>query len=101
MTTEFDASILQRFADQLYSKADTIVVLCVFFWGFVGLAGGGFLGVRMAGAKDGAILGMAMGSLLGGFIGYAIGTARAFKLRLLAQQTLCQMAIERNTQLKP
>lgn len=39
----------------------------------------------------------AMGGLIGGVIGAMVGSERAFTLRLLAQQALCQVQIERNT----
>jgi hypothetical protein len=38
-----------------------------------------------------------IGAILGGAMGYAIGTEKAFTLRLQAQVALCQVQIEANT----
>jgi hypothetical protein len=100
---DYDEAILQRYVNMLYSHAVMVVV------GYVLL---------------GAVLGAALGyapvirwywlappntppprdvgqtyflALLGGALFFLIGQAKAFKYRLEAQRTLCQMQIERNT----
>lgn len=39
----------------------------------------------------------ALGAVVAGLIGYAIGTEKAFQLKLQAQTALCQVKIEENT----
>ena|SRR5437773_2773883 len=92
---QYDASVLYRFADQLYRQAAqaivTAVVLGVIIGGGIGY-GGGYAVNRPAAQTFMIVLG-----LLGAVIGYSLGAQRAFALRLQAQTALCQAKIEENT----
>jgi hypothetical protein len=94
MAIEYDASILERFAEDLYDQAQSAVLKAVLTWGVLGLI------VGLIGAKTGradALVFAIFGAVVGGTIGGFIGAGRAFKLRLEAQRTMCQVAIEKNT----
>lgn len=90
--TTYDPQVIQRFADKLYSQANTIV----FVWTLLGLAvgaGGGYaLGDRSTNTTFAA-----GGAVVLGLLGFAVGSARAFLLKLQAQSALCQIKIEENT----
>jgi hypothetical protein len=95
----YDPKIIERFADQLLRKADTVRV------GFA--VGGGIFGtfvgaVPMTPLKSvwgvPAGFGVAtiiVGALLGVLIGYVIGEGRAFRYRVQAQSAIFQLEIER------
>lgn len=86
--TTYDPKIIQEFAEGLYSRATTIVVVNVLFFAFVGGMAGYFL---IHGS--GTVILLAIGAL----VGYYLGSQRAFLLKLQAQTALCQVEIERNT----
>lgn len=89
----YDEAVLSEFARRLYRRALSIIVWCT----ILGLLAGGTLGGALAEAtKSGGGI-VALVVLVGGLIGYAIGSERAFMLRLQAQVVLCQVQIERNT----
>jgi predicted membrane metal-binding protein len=85
MATQYDPAIIQKFADKLYSQANTIV----FVWTFLGAVVGGAGGYQLGYA--------AVGAVIIGALGFAIGMSRAYLLRLQAQVALCQKKIEENT----
>lgn len=84
----YDPKIIQTFADGLYSRATTVVVVSVLFFAVVGGIGGYFLF-----HGSGAAILLAFGAA----VGYYLGNQRAFLLKFQAQMALCQVAIERNT----
>jgi hypothetical protein len=98
----FDGEVLQEYADRLYFRARVSVLL----YALSGCVFGGFIAYLPMVAwywtnstnspprEDSAVL---VGILFGAVIFGMIGNARAFRHRLLAQLTLCQMQIERNT----
>jgi hypothetical protein len=85
MATQYDPAIIQKFADKLYSQANTIVSV----WTFLGAVVGGACGHVLGNA--------AVGAVIIGALGFAIGMQRACLLRLQAQVALCQKQIEENT----
>lgn len=99
--TPYDSAVLEEFADRLYAKAAITVVMAVFCWFFLGAMIGGALAawIRPADAV-GTLFVLGMSAFMGSLFGYFIGSAKAFKLRLEAQNTLCQVSIERNTRHK-
>jgi hypothetical protein len=109
MTTDYDPSILQQYADQLYKEAKWIVFWMVFRYGFVFLVIGFFVvvGISLLPLANAALAntfspGFFFGVLLcltavGVFAGIAAGRQKAFNLKLQAQQLLCQRKIELNT----
>jgi hypothetical protein len=98
-TSGYDPKIIERFADQLLRKADTVRVGCA--------AGGGIFGVFVGavpltplksvwGVPAGfGVATIIVGALLGILIGYVIGEGRAFRYRVQAQSAIFQLEIER------
>jgi hypothetical protein len=97
--TGYDPKIIERFADQLLRKADTVRV------GFA--VGGGIFGVFVGavpltplksvwGVPAGfGVATIIVGALLGVLVGYVIGEGRAFRYRVQAQSAIFQLEIER------
>ena len=95
----YDPKIIERFADQLLRKADTVRV------GFA--VGGGIFGTFVGavpltplksvwGVPAGfGVATIIVGALLGVLIGYVIGEGRAFRYRVQAQSAIFQLEIER------
>ena len=87
--TEYDPKIIGKFADQLYRRANFIVLI----WTVLGaVVGGIMLSVWMHG------FGL-VGLVVGGLLGYLEGQSRSFLLRLQAQLALCSVQIELNTRM--
>jgi hypothetical protein len=97
--TGYDPKIIERFAEQLLRKADTVRVGCA--------VGGGIFGVFVGAVPltplrsvwgVPASFGVAtiiVGALLGILIGYVVGEGRAFRYRVQAQSAIFQLEIER------
>src|SRR5881227_1054751 len=95
----YDPKIIERFADQLLRKADTVRVGCA--------VGGGIFGVFVGavpltplksvwGVPAGfGIATIIVGALVGILVGYVIGEGRAFRYRVQAQSAIFQLEIER------
>jgi hypothetical protein len=98
-STGYDPKIIERFADQLLRKADTVRVGCA--------VGGGIFGVFVGavpltplksvwGVPAGfGVATIIVGALLGILLGYVIGEGRAFRYRVQAQSAIFQLEIER------
>lgn len=86
---KYEAKIINEFADHLYQRAGTIVLMHV-----VGI---GLLGALAGRLMQPDTMEMAVGFFVGAVIGYYLGDNKAFILRLQAQMALCQAEIERNT----
>jgi hypothetical protein len=91
----YDAQVVQKFADRLYTRAQSIVISCTLLGLLIGLFFGFGLGQMRIG-QAGGVLGFAIVALFG-VIGYMAGSERAFHLKLQAQLALCQVKIEENT----
>src|SRR2546429_8212180 len=95
----YDPKIIERFADQLLRKADTVRVGCA--------VGGGIFGVFVGavpltplrsvwGLPAGfGVATIIVGALVGILLGYVIGEGRAFRYRVQAQSAIFQLEIER------
>jgi len=94
-SVRYDVTVIQEFADRLYSEAASVVIKSTIF---VALMGAIVLVVLAAVVQPRESLGAAaaIGALLGGLVGYSRSESRAFELRLRAQQALCQVQIERH-----
>lgn len=97
----YDPTIIERAAEKLYGKAQSVVHGCIAAGIVVGAA---FGAVPLTSLGDAwpipAVFGFATalcGALVGGVVGFVIGDTRAFGYRLQAQATLCQVQLERNT----
>lgn len=86
---QYDAKVIVEFADKLYAKAKSIVAAYTLFGFLLGCLGGA--AINQTGGLG------AVAALILGVIGYAMGTDKAFQLRLQAQTALCQVQIEQNT----
>ncbi|MDE3111778.1 MAG: hypothetical protein KGK34_02445 [Chloroflexota bacterium] len=91
---EYDPSIIRRYAQGLYDRADSIVLLYAVLGGLAGAAVGYAIAVAV---RFDVALGAVGGIIVLALIGYAYGESRAFWLRLQAQTALCQVQIEQNT----
>lgn len=92
----YDAAVIEEFAEALYAQAKWIVIRYCALGLLIGFViGYGFAAAaRLRGGE--AVLGGVV-ALAGVVLGYFAGLARAFLLRLQAQQALCQVQIEKNT----
>ena len=93
---EYDAGVLKQYATRLKFKANW----AIFSHSVMGLLVGLIIGVLFS-----EILSVALGDLqlilifatVGILLGYLLGREAAFKIQILTQQILCQVAIEQNT----
>jgi len=98
--TQYDSSILQQFADDLYSRARWIIFstaamygTVVFVLSLIGIpAMNHSITLQM---QDWGVIGTL--TLVAVAIGVSRGREKAFQLKLQAQQILCQRQIEENT----
>jgi hypothetical protein len=100
MTTTYDPAVLQRAADDLYSRAALVEASTMILWGLAGLAATALYaraGAHLPSTPDEWLWIAGVGSAVAG---YLRGRTLAFRLRLDAQRTLCQLQIERNTRQK-
>lgn len=92
----YDPRLIQMMADNLYSEADSIIfvytVLGALFGGFIG-----YLGAQVTTNLTAQGVATVVGAVVFGLFGLLVAQARAFTLRLRAQEALCQMSIEANT----
>jgi hypothetical protein len=88
---QYDPNVIYQFAARLYSSAQQIIIT----YTAIGAILGGVVGFALL---RGGIMALVGAVILGG-IGYALGTQRAFQLKLQAQIALCQAKIEENTRL--
>ena len=88
---EYDADVIRTFAKQLYTQAGRVVAVYTVLIGLVGMGGG------VAAAQGEFGIAAIIGLIIGGLLGYAMGTSRAFRLKLAAQTALAQVQIEENT----
>lgn len=105
--TAYDDSILQQYADALYREASVIVLQTAIWFGCVGFiisammialmnAFGHQIGLR-GDMSAPAIMFAVVVTAVGVIWGISEGRRRAFRLKLQAQQILCQRQIELNT----
>jgi hypothetical protein len=100
MQTQYDAAILQQFADDLYARARWIVFTTALVYTFVGFGGSAVLAAFVETSQhvpettgNGVIL---FFTLLFCAIGINSGRSKAFRMKLQAQEILCQRQIEIN-----
>jgi hypothetical protein len=89
---EYDNKVIEQFADKLYKRANSTIAT----YTVLGLLIGLFVGAAIfTSTKSGLFFLLSL--LIFGVIGYAIGSDKAFLLKLQAQLALCQVKIEANT----
>ncbi len=95
---DYDPSMIQHFAAQLYKKADGIETAHSIFGLLIGLflvpAAFGVVGLT---EPNSVKVAMVFGILGGFLIGRSIGAAKALQHRIEAQKALCFVQIEMNT----
>lgn len=99
---QYNADIIRKFASKLYTRANLIVIFYALIGALAGVALGeltwitfkSHLAVEHRISEQEA---STIGGLFCMLLGAAYGQARAFWLRLQAQQALCQVQIEENT----
>lgn len=90
---QYDSSLIQEFAEKMYSQAQTVIVV----YTLLGTAAGGGGGYALGHNSPMQHPIIAVGIVVLGALGYLVAQPRAFQLRLQAQMALCQMKIEENT----
>src|SRR5690242_13570576 len=92
---QYDEKIIQQFADQLYRTAQGIVWSYTIWGALIGAGGIYATGQALGGHTTPALV--VVLAVLFGAAGYALGTRKAFDLKLRAQTALCTVQIEQNT----
>lgn len=93
---QYDPEIIQRFADRLYARTVSVIVVSTLLGGFIGLVIDPFaqqvlpnwIADRLPTATIPVMLALA---------GFVQGLERSFVLKMQAQTALCQVQIEKNT----
>jgi hypothetical protein len=85
----YDPKVIQECADSLYSRAESAVI---------GLTIVGFLVGFVVAFLSHELLYSLGAAFIGGFAGYLFGKDKATQFRLQAQQALCLVEIESNSQ---
>jgi hypothetical protein len=104
--TAFDPSLMQQYADTLYERAQWLMYEYMLQWGAIAYVVvlvltvvahvGGVHSVAAPTIEFGNP-GTIMVAVVAAIVGARIGRRKGFELRLEAQRTLCQLAIEDNT----
>ncbi|MCC6415561.1 MAG: hypothetical protein IT582_06605 [Opitutaceae bacterium] len=95
MKNKYDPEIICKYADKLYSQAASIIAGRTIAGIFFGVIGGIVFQYYLP--TEPRWLPVAVGTVLFGLLGYNSAQAKAFELRLRAQDALCQVQIEKNT----
>jgi hypothetical protein len=96
MAVTYDENVILTFAERLYRRAASTVIAYALLGALIGALAGA--GIAFATKTPDLIKGFAFAmGVVSAVIGGMIGSERAFAMRLLAQQALCQVQIERNT----
>lgn len=97
----FDPTVMERYAEQLYRRADSVRIGSIVVGAALGIAFGAAplspVGEFLPVPSTFGVATILLGAVLGGFIGFAVGEGRSFRIRLQAQLVLFQLQLERNT----
>ncbi|WP_414530861.1 hypothetical protein [Nodularia chucula] len=91
---KYDPSVIQAIVEQLYSKANSILISHRVIGVIVGclIGSGGAASIRGS-----AIIGLFIGGLIGYVIGNEMGLSKSLLYKFQAQMLLTQVEIEKNT----
>lgn len=98
---KFDPSVIESFARDLYRRASKIVIQYGLLFALLSLPCSALIYYFVAASvahEFGTYIYVATGVLFM-LVGIAVGSEKAFSLRLQAQTALCQVQIERNTRI--
>ncbi|HWO20249.1 MAG TPA: hypothetical protein VNO30_15880 [Kofleriaceae bacterium] len=96
MAVKYDENVILTFTGRLYRRATSMMIAYALLGALIGVAAG--MGIATANRTPELIPNFAVAlGVVSAVIGGMIGRDRAFALRLMAQQALCQVQIERNT----
>ncbi|MCP4871335.1 MAG: hypothetical protein GY898_21710 [Proteobacteria bacterium] len=94
MSTHYDPQVIKDHADHLYLEATRAPVLYCVASAVIGITAGLGFGLGLDSAPAGAVIGTVLG-LISGWVGFSTGRSVGARMKLSAQQALCQVAIER------
>jgi hypothetical protein len=97
---QYNADVLQRFADDLYAKAALITGKTAVLGGLIGallVAPLYVIDVARSSVPQQREVILVVPVLIGVLVGSSIGKRKSFNYKLQAQMTLCQMQIEFNS----
>jgi hypothetical protein len=98
----YDPRVIERFAEQLLAKAESVRVGCAVGGGVLGVLFGAvpLTGLKLVWTIPGrfGIATMLIGALVGVLAGWVIGEGRAFRYRVQAQMAYFQLEIERKVE---
>ncbi len=93
---QYDPKFIQDYADGLYTQSKSIVT-CYFFIGiFASILVFSKISDMLKGEFDFLIV--AIGVFIGAILGIFAGKNRAFEMKLEAQEALCKIRIQKNTE---
>jgi len=90
MTVQYDPKVIYKFAERLYKQAASIAAK----YALLGLLLCGGIGTGLVLIENAPVFLAVMFAGIGLIVGAIIGDEYGFKLRLQAQQALCQVKIE-------
>src|SRR6266699_865060 len=93
----YDPGIIKRYAELMYRRARSVVIIWTLVLVVPGLIGGVLLAEQLRIPRENNVVVIGLTTLVAAVIGFLIGQSRAFWLRLQAQVLLCQARIEQNT----
>ena len=98
----YDPRVIERFAEQLLAKADSVRVGCAVGGGILGVLFGAvpLTGLKWVWTIPGSfgIATMLIGAFVGVLVGWVVGEGRAFRYRVQAQMAFFQLEIERKVE---
>ena len=92
---EYDAELIQKFANRLYTQARTIIFVYMLIGAVGGSAVGYFVGMYL---QNSSPMPTVSGALLVSLLAAISSYEKALLLKMKAQLSLCLMRIEKNTQ---
>jgi len=94
MPTSYDPQVIRDHADHLYLEATRAPALYCVASAVIGITAGLGFGLGLDSVPAGTVIGLLLG-VIAGWVGFATGRSVGARMRLAAQQALCQVAIEK------
>lgn len=93
MPTSYDPQVIRDHADHLYLEATRAPVMYCVASAVIGITAGLGFGLGLDSVPAGVVIAVVLGAIAG-WIGYSAGRSVGARMRLAAQEALCQVAIE-------